>query len=65
MTSPSPDRSGLRQEDYGTRGCLPVRGSAAVRDAAASGDVAKADGMTSLSDMGEANITPARGEGVL
>ena len=65
MTSPSSDPSGLRQKGHGTCGCLPVRSSAAARYAAVSGDAAKAGGITSLSDMGEANITPARGEGVL
>jgi hypothetical protein len=58
MTSPSSDPSGLRQKGQGACGCLPVRSSAAARHAAVSGDAAKAGGLTSLSDMGEANITP-------
>lgn len=55
----------LRSTGYDTGRCLPACRSVAAHHAAVSGDAAKVCGMTSLSDMGEANITAFGREGVL
>jgi|GEM_PF-4716619 len=56
MTSPS-GANPLRSRGHGTPGCLPVPDPAANGHAVVSGEMAKAVGMTSLTDMGEAHVT--------
>lgn len=55
----------LRSTGHDTGRCLPACRSVATYHAAVSGDMAKVGGTTSLSDMGEANITAFGREGVL
>lgn len=61
MTSPS-GANPLRSRGHGTPGCLPVP-DPAVNDACCClwGDGEGVD-TTSLMDMGEAHLTPARGD---
>jgi len=47
----------LRSTGHDTGRCLPACRSVAAHHAAVSGDAAKVGCMTSLSDMGEANMT--------
>lgn len=67
MTSPRKimQMINLRSTGHDTGRCLPACRSVATHHAAVSGDAAKVGGMTSLSDMGEANITALGREGVL
>lgn len=55
----------LRFLCHDTYGCVPVRSSVAVYQAALDGDRAKVYGMTSAEIIAEAAITGARREGVL